>query len=256
MDETILAGVASELSANDWYFRNHELRFRLTIEAARPVDASSASSPRLLDIGCWPGYLSLYFQRKGWKVSAIDLRPERIPAVRDGGVELVGHDLNANPTLPFPEGHFDTILFTEVFEHLDPASFPELFAGIESCLKPGGRVILSTPNRLALNKSLFIPNRWSEPEVDEDGHGHWKEYRLAEVRDCFEGTGLTVKQAKTISFYSHLGRSNATGYFPLADWRSHPEKLKNLGKILINPVRNLPPFRDSLLVIAEKDKIS
>lgn len=249
MDHKIFDEVKADLSADEAYLRNHEHRFQLSAEAVQAV----GESPRLLDIGCWPGYLSLYFQRKGWEVSAIDLKPDRLPLISGAGIELLAHNLNETPNLPFPDDHFDTILFTEVFEHLNPASFPELFAGIARCLKPGGRLILTTPNRLALNKNLFIPNRWSEPEVDEEGHGHWKEYKLSEVIECFKNTGLKVIRDETVSFYSHLGRSNQSGYFPLADWTTHPNKLRNFGKILINPIRNLPLFRDSLFVVAQKD---
>ena len=256
MDDEVFAEVVVDLDAEDWYFRNHDHRFRLTAAEVQATGEPSGEKPRLLDIGCWPGYLSLYFQRKGWQVHAIDLKPERIPKVSAAGVELLAHNLNEIPALPFPENHFDTILLTEVFEHLNPASFPELFASMATCLKPGGRLVLTTPNRLALNKSLFIPNRWSEPEVVEEGHGHWKEYRLSEVIACFATTSLKVVSQNTVSYYSHLGRSNETGYFPLKEWRSHPNKVRNFGKILLNPIRNLPLFRDSLCVIAEKDKFS
>lgn len=253
MDHEVFDTVKADLAAEEAYLRNHEHRFRLSAEAVQAAGLPSEDTPRLLDIGCWPGYLSLYFKRKGWEVKAIDLKPDRLPLISEAGIGLLAHNLNDSPDLPYPDDHFDTILFTEVFEHLNPASFKELFAGIERCLKPGGRLILTTPNRFALNKSLFIPNRWSEPEVDEEGHGHWKEYKLSEVISCFANTGLTVIREQTVSFYSHLGRSNETGYFPLENWPAHPNKIRNIGKILINPIRNLPPFRDSLFVVAQKD---
>jgi 2-polyprenyl-3-methyl-5-hydroxy-6-metoxy-1,4-benzoquinol methylase len=256
MKEEVFAQVKADLAENEGYLRNHEPRFRLTAQAVLQSNALKGPNPRLLDIGCWPGYLSLYFRRTGWEVDAIDLKPERIPIVSEAGIKIIDHNLNETPSLPYPKDHFDVILFTEVFEHLNPVSFGELFAGIENCLKPGGRLILTTPNRLALNKNLFIPSRWDEPEVDEEGHGHWKEYRLQEVIDCFAQTNLEVTRQETISFYSQLGRSNETGYFPLKEWKAHPNKVRNIGKILINPIRNLPLFRDSLLVVAEKRNIS
>ena len=250
MDDEIFNRVKKDLKRDEAYLRNHEHRFRVSAESVRSV---SSETPRLLDIGCWPGYLSLYFRRSGWEVTAIDLKPDRLPIISEAGINLIDHNLNDHPSLPFPENHFDTILFTEVFEHLNPASFDELFKGIEHCLKPGGRLILTTPNRRALNKSFFIPNRWEEPEVDEEGHGHWKEYTVAEVLECFSNTSLAIVRSETISFYSHLGRSNETGYFPLHDWKSHPNKLRNLAKFAVNPIRNLPFFRDSLVIVAQKD---
>ena len=253
MDEAIFDEVKEDLKKEEAYLRNHEHRFRLSAEA---VQAVGPDKPHLLDIGCWPGYLSLYFKQSGWEVSAIDLKPDRLPVISEAGIELLAHNLNDHPSLPFPENHFDTILFTEVFEHLNPASFEKLFKGIEYCLKPGGRLILTTPNRRALNKNFFIPNRWAEPEVDEEGHGHWKEYTLAEVLQCFEDTSLSIIRSETASFYSHLGRSNETGYFPLSNWKAHPNKIRNLAKFAINPIRNLSPLRDSLFVVAQKPPIT
>ncbi|MGC6426863.1 MAG: class I SAM-dependent methyltransferase [Akkermansiaceae bacterium] len=249
MDEQSYGEIRSKLDTNDWYFRNHDYRFRLTIAEV----AQGRSEPgRILDIGCWPGYLAMYFRAQNWEVDAIDLRPDRIPLVAEAGVSLHSHNINDSPQFPFEAESFDCILFTEVFEHLDPAGFPVLFKDLERILKPGGRVILSTPNRFSLNKDLFNPFRWNEPEVDEDGHGHWKEYRLSEVLEFFAPTDLQVVKKETIAYYAGLGRSNEIGYFPLAEWRSKPNQLRNFAKVLLQPVRKIPVFRDSLLVIAEK----
>lgn len=249
MDEKAYAEIRSKLDANDWYFKNHDYRFRLTIEE---IEQGRSAPGCILDIGCWPGYLSMYFRSQNWEVDAIDLRPDRIPLVAEAGVRLHAHNINESPKLPFESKAFDCILFTEVFEHLDPAGFPELFEELERILKPGGRLILSTPNRFSLNKDLFNPFRWNEPEVDEDGHGHWQEYRLSEVVRFFSRTGLKLVKTGTEAYYSGLGRSNETGYFPLEEWSDHPNKFRNFTKTLIRPFRNIPIFRDSLLVIAEK----
>lgn len=249
MNEEAYGKIESQLEANDWYFKNHDYRFRLTIDE---VTKGRSGPGRILDIGCWPGYLSMYFKSQDWDVHAIDLRPDRIPLVAEAGVSLYPHNINENPKLPFETDFFDSILFTEVFEHLDPAGFPVLFEELARILKPGGRLILSTPNRFSLNKDLFNPFRWNEPDVDEDGHGHWKEYRLSEVLSFYEHTNLKIVKSEQIAYYAGLGRSNETGYFDLEKWREHPNKLRNFGKVLIRPLRNIPLFRDSLLVIAEK----
>ncbi|MEN8694147.1 MAG: class I SAM-dependent methyltransferase [Akkermansiaceae bacterium] len=249
MNEKAYGEIRSKLDGEDWYFKNHDHRFRLTVDE---VSRNRSGVGRILDIGCWPGYLAMYFKTQGWQVDAIDLRPDRIPLVAEAGVSLHAHNINDCPNLPFEDAVFDTILFTEVFEHLDPAGFPELFQDLERILKPGGRLILSTPNRFSLNKDLFNPFRWNEPEVDEDGHGHWKEYRLSEVLDFFQPTRLKVVKSETTAYYSGLGRSNETGYFPLEQWNENPNKLRNFLKVLIRPLREISFFKDSLLVIAEK----
>jgi pyruvate dehydrogenase E1 component beta subunit len=63
MDDEIFDRVKKDLKRDEAYLRNHEHRFRVSAESVRSV---SSETPRLLDIGCWPGYLSLYFRRSGW----------------------------------------------------------------------------------------------------------------------------------------------------------------------------------------------
>ncbi|MDA7930242.1 hypothetical protein N9B63_05330, partial [Akkermansiaceae bacterium] len=91
MDDAIFDEVKEDLKKDEAYLRNHEHRFRLSAEAVQSV---GSEKPRLLDIGCWPGYLSLYFKRSGWDVSAIDLKPDRLPVISDARIELLDHNLN------------------------------------------------------------------------------------------------------------------------------------------------------------------
>ena len=59
MNEEAYGKIESQLEANDWYFKNHDYRFRLTIDE---VTKGRSGPGRILDIGCWPGYLSMYFK--------------------------------------------------------------------------------------------------------------------------------------------------------------------------------------------------
>lgn len=56
---------------------------------------------------------------------------------------------NADGTLPFPDGHFDATVSIEVVEHVqDQFAFLRELARVT---KPGGRVIVTTPNVLNMN---------------------------------------------------------------------------------------------------------
>ncbi|MCL5428702.1 MAG: class I SAM-dependent methyltransferase [Chloroflexi bacterium] len=99
-------------------------------------------SGRILDIGCgsYPYFLShTSFEEK----FAIDQLPPSI-----GGSEIHWHTLNLNdhPELPFNTGHMDVITMLAVAEHLDPASLENLLKESHRVLKPGGRVIITTPS--------------------------------------------------------------------------------------------------------------
>jgi SAM-dependent methyltransferase len=54
--------------------------------------------------------------------------------------------------LPFPDGHFDVVLSLEGIEHIDGQE--TFLRELRRVLKPGGRLILSTPNMLCLRSRL------------------------------------------------------------------------------------------------------
>jgi SAM-dependent methyltransferase len=99
-------------------------------------------SGRILDIGCgsFPYFLShTSFAEK----FAIDQLP---PSVE--GTEVHWHtlDLNTDSKLPFDSAYMDVITMLAVAEHLDPASLEQLLQEAHRVLKPGGRVIITTPS--------------------------------------------------------------------------------------------------------------
>ena len=112
---------------------------------------------KALDVGCEEGVQSKWLEGKGYTVTSIDVRKiyERALIV------------DVNQPLPFADASFDLLWCSEVIEHLkDPAQTIREFRRV---VKPGGKMILTTPNsffwffRLM---SLFglSPKRLQNPE--------------------------------------------------------------------------------------------
>lgn len=123
---------------------------------------------RILDIPAGNGILSAKLAELGHDTVCADINRERS--------DYVYADLNA--VLPFSDGEFDTVLCLEGLEHvLDPQ---QLIRELCRITKPGGRVILSTPN---------IQNAWSRLQFLCTGYyyqyGPWMCRQLApgELRD-------------------------------------------------------------------------
>lgn len=128
---------------------------------------------KLLDVAAGDGPLSDAAAELGYEVTACDLQPERFKAP---GLTCVRCDLDDR--LPFEDASFDYLTCVEAIEHLH-----NRFSFLRECarvLKPGGKLLLTTPNVLNLSARMrylvsgFLP-LFSRPlnEFDEGSlHGH------------------------------------------------------------------------------------
>jgi 2-polyprenyl-3-methyl-5-hydroxy-6-metoxy-1,4-benzoquinol methylase len=99
---------------------------------------------RFLDAGSGGGHFSAMAARRGARVVSMDMGLNLLACVasRCASERSVASTLQ----LPFPDRSFDCVLSTEVLEHT-----PEPMVGLRELtrvVKPGGRLILTTPGRL------------------------------------------------------------------------------------------------------------
>lgn len=111
---------------------------------------------RLLDIGCSSGAFMHAAQQQGWAPEGLEIgrASARHAADRLGVPVHQGslYDFDAAP------GSYDAIVFLEVIEHLeDPLG---ALARIEQWLRPGGVLLVSTPNYDSLYRRLFGTRWW------------------------------------------------------------------------------------------------
>lgn len=112
--------------------------------------AGSLAGKSLLDAGFGNGAFAAAFAEEGAVVSGIEVNPVLLDIAKE---HLKKSNLAADLRLydghafPFESGVFDYVYSTSVLEHVDDAG--EFLQEISRVLKPGGRVYLSFPNRLA-----------------------------------------------------------------------------------------------------------
>jgi Methyltransferase domain len=102
----------------------------------------------------------------------------------------------------FADASVDLVYSGQSIEHVTPADAKQVLEEVARILRPGGHVAIDTPNAevTRLQQAEF---------VDPD---HKVEYRLEDLRELVEGTGLQVVDCKGANY---AGRSVAAGRFDL-----------------------------------------
>jgi len=110
------------------------------------------------------------------EVSA-DILPERLPT----NVEVAISD---GVTIPVPAGSADLVYSNQLMEHLHPDDAMQQLSNIARALRPGGRYLCITPNRLTGPHDISLA-------FDDEARGfHLREYTYAELRAAFEQAGF------------------------------------------------------------------
>jgi SAM-dependent methyltransferase len=139
------------------FYKEHTTDVPLFDDRLRKVIAFALDRPfaALFDIGCGRGTLIEALRAKAPEASytGLDVSEESATIAASKGIKVVKHDL-AEP-LPFDDGSFDVVVFGEVIEHLfDPDSALD---EIHRVLKPGGRLIVTTPNLACWLNRILVP---------------------------------------------------------------------------------------------------
>jgi 2-polyprenyl-3-methyl-5-hydroxy-6-metoxy-1,4-benzoquinol methylase len=147
---------------------------------------------RVLDVGCSSGYLARPLHARGVSVVGLELDERAARHARAFCEAVLVGDVETME-LPFEPGSFDAVLCGDLIEHLrDPQAF---LARVRPLLRPGGRLVLSTPNvanwsiRLSL---LFGRFRYTERGILDRSHTHL--FTRKTLQECLEAAGYRVVQ--------------------------------------------------------------
>lgn len=105
---------------------------------------------KLLEVGCGDGQQLKYMQDLGWIVSGVDIDPSAVEISIRKGLQVHSGTLEDQE---FPDNSYDVITSSHVIEHVyDPCS---LLYECKRILKPGGRLVIVTPNSKSWGHKLF-----------------------------------------------------------------------------------------------------
>ena len=197
------------------YAAHHTSRFVQTLEMTPAGDPSKS----ILEMGAYMqitpalqfklgyGYVrGCYYGTLG--------RTDRKSVTSDDGQVFecdVDHFDAERDTFPYTAESFDTVLCCELLEHL-PSDPMHMMREINRILKPGGHLVLTTPNVASLRAisailqgyhPAFFPAYIRPRKEDEEAEArHNREYVPMEIQHLLTGSGFAVVRLETGEFLS------------------------------------------------------
>lgn len=181
-------------------------RFDAVIQAVAPVGLGATS--RVLDVGAGSGGISVALRaRFGGEYHLADYfepsGPSRTALATRGLTSYLHCDLAAREPFAGLAPGYDLVLFVEVLEHLLVNPIP-LLRAMGLLLRPGGRLLLTTPNqarwgnRLRLLRGRSIRERGAFPTTEAPTYGHVQEYAPDELEGFLGPAGLSLESLRVV----------------------------------------------------------
>lgn len=138
---------------NQTYRNDYDVPKSDFLERVNIVLSLIGTGKKVLDIGCFNGFISKKIQEAGNEVVGVEFSAEAVKLTREKGVKCVRHNLEGKP-LPFAENSFDLIFLGEVIEHVFDTD--KLLAECHRVLNKEGELVLTTPNLAAFNRRIKL----------------------------------------------------------------------------------------------------
>lgn len=167
--------------------------------------ANSKVNDRVLEVGVGCGVFTEALAAAGRRVSAVDINPAFLDNV--AGIEAVDIYLK-DATRPLELGDHDLAICSEVLEHVPPDRSQAMLDALHGALRPGGTLVLTTPQRFASVelvarlfrfKPVLALARRLYGSADELGHINL--LTAGQLEDQIAKAGFTIAARRRFGFY-------------------------------------------------------
>jgi 2-polyprenyl-3-methyl-5-hydroxy-6-metoxy-1,4-benzoquinol methylase len=147
---------------DDFYKGDRKKSSRQELRAKKHFRRLARSMPTpgdILEVGAGDGYFLNAAKEAGWRVQGLELSQPRIEQAKQWfGIDLQPHDLLK---ADLKAESFDAIAMFQLIEHVhDPRA---ILKRVHQLLRPGGVLMLSTPNVLAYGRKKRDVDHWLIP---------------------------------------------------------------------------------------------
>jgi len=248
-----------------WIVSQARRHHRIVREYLRYRDLTGASSPRILDVGAYPGtllkLLRVLLEERGFMAGVgLEGSDEFVGDLRHYDIEF--RKANLDPIIrvddpgvdplptrvPYDDGSFDFVFCTEALEHmLDPLfCLREIFR----VLSPRGCFLMTTPNLaraanrlklIVLGASVNFPLQQSIMYNKGNWRPHLREYTLEELRHMFRDVGFSPLR----DLYLDVSGDDVRLF------GENTSRVRFL-KIALKPLQLIPSWRHTILSVMRK----
>lgn len=160
---------------------------------------------RVLEVGVGCGIFTRFLSDKGAAITAVDINAAFLEGVEDvRGVQVK----EADATYDLGCRDMDVALCSEVIEHVPRDRSQAMFDQFYASLKPGGILILSTPQRYASVELMarlfkFAPVLWLARKIygTAEELGHINLLTRGQLQAQIARAGFTIEKAALFGFY-------------------------------------------------------
>ncbi|MDD5093466.1 MAG: methyltransferase domain-containing protein [Dehalococcoidia bacterium] len=185
------------------YLDNQKYRF----ESLANLIARQANNRSILDIGPSPFTIMLRRLFEDSAITTLDMTDMLGPLCWRHQIDFNLVDLSKQP-MPWMDGSFDVVILGEVLEHV-PCHPAPLLRECRRVLKPGGQLIVTTPNFAALENRLrllagrHVQEFWVENDIE--GRIHFREYTKEELVRELNAVGYRIAGTRYERYWEKLG---------------------------------------------------
>lgn len=180
----------------------HYQRYQLACQIVR--------GKTVLDAACGEGYGSSLLARDADKVFGLDIDKASVTnASTKYGAQNLTFMQGSIAKLPFEDAFFDVVVSYETIEHVDADTQKLFLVEIKRVLKPGGALIMSTPNKTVYTDMVAGYNQFHVKEFYADEYiGFLQKYfRHIQVLCQYPDTGYFVSREGEAAATMHSGCS-------------------------------------------------
>nr|WP_286186518.1 class I SAM-dependent methyltransferase [Geitlerinema sp. P-1104] len=195
-------------------------------------DSSQSSRPqkalRVLDVGCGNGRYLKRLHHLGLakhNLYGVEMNQAAIDQLNQAGFQgYYGRLEQVAPELP--DNSFDVIVLLQVLEHVaNPAQIIQILAQL---LRPGGRLILETPNMDGWDAQLFREGYWGGYHFPR----HWHLFNRETLGKLFQDANLETGEFRSLP-------SHAFWILSYHHWLEHQLNWRRVAA-RFNPLQNIP----------------